>query len=113
MVSAPVIFLDCLSYHAHRGKKSFDIHVWMVKTLLGQPEVDVSSKRSDFLLYVIAVSFQKMNHLLTDVRVSQHYFDCLTKMTTFAFNGSTVMKAGDRDRDIVDWESSFSPIFCV
>jgi hypothetical protein len=105
MVSAPVIFLDCLSYHAHRGKESFDTHVWMVKTLLGQPEVDErddleANQKSDLLFYIIAASFRKMEYRLTKPTISEQYFDCLTKMTAFSFNGPLdEMEASDREND--------------
>ena len=49
-------FLNYLSYlsHCDRGKESFKIHAWMLRTLL--LEVD----RPCFLHYIIAASYGKM-----------------------------------------------------
>ena len=83
-MSVLVIFLDYLSYHAHRGRESFETHVWMLKTLLWQ------SKRSKedvdaFLLYGIAVSFGKMKARMANKHFSVPYLRCLLKQTTFPF----------------------------
>jgi hypothetical protein len=101
-VSVPVIFLDYLSYHAHRGKESFDTHVWMLETLLGRSagwrSAESQIHPKDFLLYVIAASFEKMNIRITNKRVSTTYSECLKSQTTFTFIKLS-SEVSDRQRD--------------
>ena len=49
-------FMNYLSYlsHCDRGKESFEIHAWMLKTLLSEADPD------PFIHYIIAASFRKM-----------------------------------------------------
>jgi hypothetical protein len=91
-----VIFLDYLSHHAYRGDESFDTHVWMLKTLLGQL-TESQTHLDSFLLYVIAASFRKMDARMTNKRFSTPYFNCLQSQTTFTF--IKLPKAGNRKRD--------------
>ena len=65
-------FLNYLSYlsHCDRGKESFEIHAWMLKTLLS--EVD----RHPFLHYIIAASYGKMIHRMQNPN-SITYYNCL------------------------------------
>jgi hypothetical protein len=98
-----VIFLDCLSYsyHAHRGKESFETHVWMLKTLLGQLPAQAATPnsrdlRDEFSLYIIAASFPKILVRMKR-KVSIDYFCSLQKVTKFPFIQlpSKEPKAGD------------------
>ena len=78
-----MIFLDYyLSYHAHRRKESFETHVWMIKSLLGQSKHEKG--RVDFMLYIIASCFKKMVYRI-DNRRSETYYDCLQGIKTFTF----------------------------
>ena len=96
-----MIFLDCyLSYHRHRGRESFETHVWMLKTLLEQSRVSDEDLEA-FELFSIASSFDKMNMRMTNKRISAPYLHCLLTQTTFPFItlSSLVPKAGDRNSD--------------
>lgn len=56
----------------------------MLKALLGRP----AESREDLdtlLLYIIAVSFQKMNTRISNKQISEPYFRCLLKQTKFPF----------------------------
>jgi hypothetical protein len=72
----------------------------MLKTLLGRSSGS-SEDTETFLLYSIAVSFEKMNARMTNKQISAPYLRCLQKQTTLPFtNISTVVpKAGDSNAD--------------
>jgi hypothetical protein len=78
-----VIFLDCVSYRAHRGKESFGTHAWMLSTLLGSAKFQNS--RDAFSLYIIAASFEKILYRMKNARLSIPYHNCLKSLTSFAF----------------------------
>ena len=92
-----MIFLDYLSYrdHAQRRKESFDTHVWMLETILRQSQ----ERPNDFILYVIAVSFQKMCHRMTNKQFSTPYKACLLRLKQKNFAFVELTKTGDSDRD--------------
>lgn len=94
-----MIFLDYLSNHSHRGKESFDTHVWILKILL-EHSMKSRSDRDNFMLYIIAASFEKMRTRLTK-RNSKLYLSCLQNQTAFAFKKlpSEVPNEGDRKVD--------------
>jgi hypothetical protein len=72
----------------------------MLKTLLRSSADSESQKkhRDPFLLYIIAVSFKKMNRRMTNDRISVPYNACLLKLKTFPFINLPVTKR-DRDRN--------------
>jgi hypothetical protein len=76
-----VIFLNYHLYRAHRGEESFDTHAWMVQTLLGRVEDNNNDSVDEFLHYIIAISFEKMN-IRTTKSLSKRYLECLTNLDT-------------------------------
>jgi hypothetical protein len=38
-----------------------------------------------FILYIVAVSFEKMRHRMANIEISIPYFDCLQKLTNFSY----------------------------
>jgi hypothetical protein len=96
-VSVPVIFLDYLSYHAHRGRESFDTHVWMVKTFLGRSSKSWENK-DDFKYFVLAASVGKMNMRFRKP-LSKQYYNCLLKLKTTVF-AYKKLPEGDSDRNL-------------
>jgi hypothetical protein len=90
--------LDYLSYQTHRGKESFDTHVWMLKTLLRPSAEDFPP----FHLYVMAICFPKMIRRMKKP-FSVIYMACLQKLDTFPFiqtaqNYSNDQPDQERDR---------------
>jgi hypothetical protein len=85
--------LDYLSSRTHRGKESFDTHVWMLKTLL-QPSAE---EFPPFTLYVIAVSFPKMIRRMKK-HLSVTYMASLLKLRTFPFM-EKAQKSGNSESD--------------
>ena len=77
-------FPGLLLIPAQRGRESFNTHVWMLKTLLGQ-SVDSQKSQNAFLLYIIAISFEKMNRRMMNELFSAPYKACLLEQKTFAF----------------------------
>jgi hypothetical protein len=72
------------SYHAYRGKESFDTHVSMVKTLLGR-SAESQKNQDDFFLYIIAASVGKMDSRMNK-KISNLYSNCLCSLTKFPFS---------------------------
>ena len=93
-------FPGLLLIPAQRGRESFDAHVWMLKTLLGQ-SVDSQKSQNAFLLYIIAVSFEKMNRRMTNELVSADYKACFLEQKPFALVKLPVLvlNVGDSNRD--------------
>src|ERR1700679_4144726 len=73
------------SCYIYRGKESFDTHIWMLKTLLGQSVTD--PKKDTFQLYVVAACFPKMLRRMETEGIPKLYFDCLLglKSKTFGY----------------------------
>ena len=65
-------FLNYLSYllHCDRGKELFEIHAWMLKTLL------LEADQHPFLHYIIATSYGKLICQMQNPN-SIKYYDCL------------------------------------
>ena len=82
-------FLNYLSYlsHCDRGKESFEIHAWMLKTLLSEANPD------PFIHYIIAASFRKMIHRMQNSN-SKTYYDCLRNQES----SSLTFKAPSEER---------------
>jgi hypothetical protein len=84
----------------HRGKESFDTHVWMLKTLLSRslPEED----QTHFLKYITAASFPKMIRRMDDKQISVPYYACLQNLKTFPFiELSSVVQKPERDSNFI------------
>jgi hypothetical protein len=93
-----VILLCYLLYHAHRGKESFDTHVWILKTLLERTPNSVEDMDT-FHHYIIAVSIQKMNSRMTNDIISTLYYDCLQDLPTFPYIRPKELESGCPNRD--------------
>jgi hypothetical protein len=104
-----VIFLCYVSYHAHRGKESFDTHVWILETLLTRTRISRPNNRDDdskpdsdvdiFQYYIIAASFPKMINRMKNKLISTSYYDCLQHLTTFPFIPPKELKKGRGNHD--------------
>jgi hypothetical protein len=67
-----------------------------------QRKVDEIDERSDLLLYVIAASFEKMNHRITSRLVSKRYYECLSKeLPPFPFKESASDSPIDNDKPFI------------
>ena len=91
-------FLNYLSYllHCDRGKESFEIHAWMLKTLLSEAD------QHPFLHYIIAASYGKMIQQMQNPN-SITYYDCLQnqKPSSLTFNAPSEEWKKSRDESLI------------
>ena len=87
-------FLNYLSYlsHCDRGKESFEIHAWMLKTLLSEADPD------PFIHYIIATSFRKMIHRMQNSN-SKTYYDCLRNQESSSLTFKAPSKKQKKSQD--------------
>ena len=87
-------FLNYLSYlsHCDRGKESFEIHAWMLKTLLSEVDPD------PFLHYIIAASYRKMIRWMQNSN-SIKYYDCLQNQESSSLTFKAPSKKRKKSRD--------------
>ena len=91
-------FLNYLSYlsHCDRGKESFEIHAWMLKTLLSEADPD------PFIHYIIAASFRKMIRRMQNSN-SKTYYDCLQNQesSSLTFKAPSEKQKKSRDKPLI------------
>ena len=94
-------FMNYLSYLSHcvTGKESFEIHAWMLKTLLSEVDPD------PFLHYIIAASYGKMIRRMQNSN-SITYYDCLRNQesSSLTFKAPSEKWKKSRDNDVL-WEA--------
>ena len=82
----------------YRGKESFEIHVWMLKTLLEKLE-EPWSDTDLFIDYIIAVSSRKMNRRMVNKDISLPYYNCLQNWDHSSTLPSKTPRPRHKDRD--------------